>query len=196
MVEELLDDRKFIMVPKLMADRLKLTANRLGTSVTDYAYEALNQALRINDMGSNLKEAVDLFYLVSVQRGAGNLSITRNNFKEIIEQLNEDKKIELTNIWRESGKWYGAYLKAKLQDDDLFSFLEKDLQVAWNLDEVEISQQDLMVSVRCTSFGMSKELTDLLVSFLVGLMDEINFTETDRDILRGLIVLKFLGKLK
>ena len=196
MVEELLDDRKFIMVPKELADRLKLTSTRLGTSVTDYAFEALTQALRMEEMGSDLKDAVDMFHLVSMQRGAGNLYINRGNFKEIIDQLSESKKAELLDIWEESGRWYGAYLKAKLHSDDLFSFIQRDLKVSWNLDEVDINQQDLMVIVRCTSFGMSQELTDLLVSFLRGLMDELNFSETDRDVLRGLAVLKFLGKLK
>ena len=195
MVEELLDDRKFIMVPKNLADRLKLTAARLGTNVTDFSFEALTQALRMEEMDSNLKEAVDLFQLVSMQRGAGSLSISRGNFREIIEQLNEAQKTELLDIWKESGRWYGAYLKAKLHIDDLFPFLQRDLEVSWNLDEVDINQRDLMVIIRCTSFGMSKELTDLLVSFIIGLMDELGFSETDRDVLRGLAILKFLGKL-
>jgi plasmid stability protein len=195
MVEELLDDRKFIMVPKDLADQLKITAARLGTSVTDFAFEALTQALRIENLGSDLKDAVDLFQLVSMQRGAGSLSISRGNFKEIIEQLNEAQKTEQLNIWKESGRWYGAYLKAKLHLDDLFPFLQRDLEVSWNLDEVDIQQQDLMVVIRCTSFCMSKELTDLLVSFVMGLMDELGFSETDRDVLRGLAILKFLGKL-
>ena len=195
MVEELLDDRKFITVPKELADKLKLTSNRLGTSITDFAFDALTQALRIEEMGSSIKEAVDLFQLVSMQRGAGNLSINRGNFKEIIEQLNEEKRLELSDIWEESGRWYGAYLKAKLHDGDLFNFLKRDLKFSWNLDEVDIYQRDLLVIIRCVSFGMSMELTDLLVSFILGLMDELNFSETDRDILRGLVIIKFLGKL-
>ncbi len=196
MVEELLDDTKFVLIPKPLADRLRLVSTRLGCSVSDYASDSLTQALRIYEMGSTLEDAVDLFHLVSMQRGAGNLAITRGNFKELLLRFGDDGKDYLHKIWNESGRWYGAYLKAKLNDDDLFSYLEKDLLVYWNLDEVEITQQDLMVSMRCTSFSMSMELTELLVNFLVGLMKELNFNETGRDVLRGLVIMKFLGKLK
>lgn len=195
MVEELLDDTKFIVVPRELANQLRLLTARLGYSVTDFAVEALTQAMRIQEMGSDLKEAVDLFHLTDIQRGAGNIQITRAVFKDILQKLVESDGGELHRIWYEHGKWYGAYLKAKLSKDHVLDFLEKDLLVSWNLDECEITQQDVMVSMRCVSFGMSTEFTELLVSYIRGLMEEFGFVENDRDVLRGLVSLKFLGKL-
>ncbi|MCW4049832.1 MAG: hypothetical protein NWE89_08860 [Candidatus Bathyarchaeota archaeon] len=196
MVEELLDDKKFIVVPKRLADRVKLVSGRLGGSVTDYAIEVFTQALRVDEMGSNLKEAVDVYHLVTVQQGAGKINVTKANMGEILSKLSSDKEGVLSQIWYESGKWYGAYLSVKLKDEDILGFLETDLLLTWNLDEVEIRKQDLMVTIRCTSFTMSMELTDLLVNYLVGLMEELGFIENERDVLRGLVTLKFLGQLK
>ncbi len=194
MVEELLDDKKFIVVPAEIANQLRLVSGRLGSSVGGYAEEVFTQAFRVDEMGSSLKEAVDTYRLVTVQRGAGSIFVNRARFKELVERLYLEDPEELSGIWYESGKWYGAYLLTKLNGESIFGFLEKDLLITWNLDEAEIMQQDVLVSIRCTSFGMSRELTDLLVHYLIGLMEELGYSENDRDVLRGLVIMKFLKK--
>lgn len=196
MVEELLDDKKFIVVPAEIANRLRIVSGRLGSSAVSYAEAVFTQAFRVDEMGSNLEEAVDTYRLVTVQRGAGSICVNRARLKELVERLYLEDAEELSGIWYESGRWYGAYLLTKLNGEDVFSFLEKDLLVMWNLDETEIRQEDVIVSVRCTSFGMSRELTELLVHYLVGLMEELGYGENDREVLRGLVLMKFLKKLK
>jgi len=195
MVEELLDDTKFIVVPRQLADQLRLVAARLGTSVSDFSVEALTQALRIHEMGADLKEAVDIYHLSDVQRGAGNVQVTRSVFRDIILKLYAEDRDELLRVWGDHGRWYGAYLKAKLSRDEVLGFLEKDLLVSWNLDEAEITRRDLMVTIRLVSFGMSEEFTELLVSYVLGLMGELGFSENERDVLRGLVFMRLLGKL-
>ena len=196
MVEELLDDKKFIVVPAEIANRLRIVSGRLGSSAVSYAEAVFTQAFRVDEMGSNLEEAVDTYRLVTVQRGAGSICVNRARLKELVERLYLEDAEELSGIWYESGRWYGAYLLTKLNGEDVFSFLEKDLLVMWNLDETEIRQEDVIVSIRCTSFGMSRELTELLVHYLVGLMEELGYGENDREVLRGLVLMKFLKKLK
>jgi hypothetical protein len=195
LVEEFLDDTKFIVVPRQLADQLRLLTARIGYSVTDFAVEALTQAMRAQELGSGLKEAVDLYHLNDVQRGAGNIQVTRTVLREILRRLYESDGDGLHRLWYEHGKWYGAYLKAKMSRDQILGFLEKDLLVSWNLDEAEVTQQDLIVSVRCVSFGMPREFTELLVSYVRGVMEELGFAENERDVLQGLLSLKFLGKM-
>ena len=195
MVEELLDDTKFIVVPRHFANQIRLLANRLGMNVSDFAVEALTQAMRALELGSNIREAVDMYHLNNVQRGAGNIQVTRTVFKEVLEMLYDSDGDELHKLWYDQGKWYGAYLKAKLSRDQILKFLERDLLVTWNLDEAEVIQQDLMVSIRCVSFGMSEIFTDLMVSYIRGIAEELGFAENEYDALRGLVYLKFLGKL-
>ena len=196
MVEELLDDKKFIVVPAEIANQLRIVSGRRGSSAVSYAEEVFTQAFRVDEMGSRLEEAVDTYRLVTVQRGAGSIFVNRARFKELVERLYREDAEELSSIWYESGRWYGAYLLTKLSGEGIFGFLEKDLLVTWNLDEAEIRQEDVIVFVRCTSFGMSRELTDLLVHYLVGLMDELGYIENDRDVLRGLVIMKFLKKME
>jgi len=195
MVEELLGSTKFLEVPRQLADELRAVAARLGVSVSDFAVEALTQAMRAQELGADLGEAVDLYHLSGIQRGAGNIQVTRNVLREIIRELYENDVDGLRGLWSEHGRWYGAYLKARLGRDYVLGYLEQDLLATWNLDEAEVSQRDLMVAVRCVSFGMSEEFTDLLVSYVVGVMEELGFAENERDALPGLVSLKFLGKL-
>jgi hypothetical protein len=196
MVEELLDDTKFIVVPRQLADQLRVLTARLGYSVTDFAVEALTQAMRVQELGSDLKEAVDMYRLTDIQKGAGNIQVTQTVFKEVLKRLYESDGDELHRLWYDYGKWYGAYLKARLGRDQVLGFIEKDLLMTWNLDEAKVVQEDLMVSVRCVSFGMSEEFTELMVSYIGGIMEELGFAENERDTLRGLVFMKFLGKLK
>jgi hypothetical protein len=196
MVEELLDDTKFIVVPKLFANQIRLLTARLGVSVSDFAVEALTQAMRARELGSDLRDAVDMYHLSDVQRGAGSMMVTRTVFGEVLQRLHGSDREELHGLWRDQGRWYGAYLKARLGRDQVLGFLEKDLLVSWNLDEAEVAQRDLMVSVRLVSFGMSEVFTGLMVSYVAGVMEELGLAENERDVLPGLVSLKFLGKLR
>lgn len=195
MVEELFDDKKLIVVPKEIADRLTLVAAQRGSSVSNYTTYVLKEALRAEEMGADLKHAVDLYRLAEVHRGAGGLNITRRNLLELLGKLFTDHKEELTESWFNSGKWYGAYLSARFDGVELFRFLEKDLSVSWNLDEVEVLREDVVVSVRCVSFGMSLELTELLVVYLEGLFSELGYGVSEKDTLSGLLFFRFLRKM-
>ena len=195
MVEELLTDAKLIPVPKPLANQLRLLAGRMGLSVSSITEEALEQVLRADELGSNLKDAVDLLYMSQVHRGAGLINFQRAGFKDLIKQLYTRDSEDLNQLWYRSGRWYAAYLSTKI-NRDFFSFLEKDLIISWNLDDAEIITKDLSVSLRLTSFGMSLEFTNLLLMYTKGLFEELEYASTHEDVLPGLIFLQFLKKMR
>ncbi len=195
MVEKLLDDTKLIKVPKALAAQVKLVAGRLGTGVSEYAAEALSQALRIEDMGSNLEEAVDTFQMVSVHRGAGLVNLSRNSLTRIVSMLPDDAITVLREGSLESGRWYAAYISSKLSPDSILSFLQNDLMVSWNLDEVEIVEEDVLVHFRATSFNMSGDITELFVLYTKGVFEELGYSVNDEDTLPGLVSFKFIKTL-
>ncbi|MFC1804126.1 hypothetical protein ACFL0D_09225 [Thermoproteota archaeon] len=59
MVEELLDDKKLIPVPRPLADHLRLVTGRLGTNISNFTADALEQALRAEQLGSDLNKNVN-----------------------------------------------------------------------------------------------------------------------------------------
>ena len=195
MVEELLTDTKLILVSKPLANQLRLMAGRLGVSVSSITEEALEQVLRADTMGSSVTEAVDILHMSQVHRGAGLINFQRTGVKDLIKQLYEEDAESLLKLWNSSGRWYAAYLSNRL-NGEFFSFFEKDLLVSWNLDESEISVEDVAVSVRLTSFGMDHEFTDLLVVYTKGFFEELGYTVSSEDVLPGLVSFQFIKKMK
>lgn len=192
MVEKLLDDTKLIKVPKALAAQVKLVAGRLGSSVSDYATDALSQALRTDNMGTNLEKAVDTLQMVKVHTGAGFINIPRNSLTRIVSMLPDDSVMLLHEGSLEAGRWYAAYISSMLSPDSLLTFLQSDLIVSWNLDEVEIVEEDVLVHLRMTSFNMSRNVTELFVLYTRGVFDELGYSVKDEDVLPGLVSFTFL----
>ena len=195
MVEEFLDDTKLIKVPKILATQLKLASGRLGTSVSDYATEALSQALRVDDMGSNLEYAVDMFELVNVHKGAGLVNLPRNSVNLLLSSMDDTELEIIHEKFTEAGRWYAAYISSKLPLNSILTFLQNDFKVFWNLDEVEIMEQDVIVEFRATSFNMSTSMTDLLVLYTKGVFEELGYSVNEEEVLQGLFSFKFLKTL-
>ena len=194
MVEELLTDTKLVPIPKPLANQLRLLAGRLGVSVSSITEEALEQVLRVDELGASLKDAVDSLHMEGVHRGAGLINFQRAGFKDLIRRLYSDSPNDLLELWYRSGRWYAAYLSNKL-NGGVFDFFEKDLFVSWNLDESEIIIEDVLVSVRLTSFRMGNEFTDLLVMYTRGFFEELGYTISEEDVLPGLASLKYIKKM-
>ena len=190
-----MDDTKLIPVPKPLANQLRLLAGRMGVSLSSITTEALEQVLRADELDSSVKDAVDILHMAQVHKGAGLINFQRAGVKDLIKQLYDDDPENLLDIWFRSGKWYAAYLSNKL-NGDFFKFVEQDLLVSWNLDESKIYVEDVVIIVRLTSFGMSREFTELLVVYTKGFFEELGYVVSDEDVLSGLISFKFIRKLK
>ncbi|MBT3283609.1 hypothetical protein HN807_00495 [Candidatus Bathyarchaeota archaeon] len=195
MVESLLDDTKLIKIPKTLAAQIKLVAGRLGRGMSEYATDALTQALRIEEMGSNLEMAVDTFHVVNVHRGAGLVNLPRTSLTRIVSMLQEDEVAMFHEGSLEAGRWYASYISSKLSPDSILSFLQNDLKITWNLDEAEIIEEDVLVYFRATSFNMSKDVTELFVLYTSGIFDELGYSVTDADVLPGLVSFKYIKTL-
>ena len=163
---------------------------RRGVSLSSFAERALEQAVRAEEMGASLEEAIDIFGIFETTRGAGAVQIPRSNLKSLIIELYRSEKDKLLAIWERAGRWYGEYLHARLGDESL-KFLEKALLVSWNLDEVEIYSDDLIINLRFISFVMALELTELLVSYISGIMNALGYESVKKSYLRGLANLNF-----
>jgi hypothetical protein len=185
------EDTKLLILPTHLVDRLKAIATRQGVSLSSFATESLEQALKADEMDASLGDAVDAYRLSEMQRGAGMVDVPRSSLNQLIERLYPKRGGDLRRVWEEAGRWYGEYLKAKLKPGETLAFLEKELLVAWNLDEAEVKVSDNEVSVRWVSFNMTEGLTELLLSYLSAVMGPLGYREVGRDSLRGMATLKY-----
>jgi len=190
MKKQINEETKLILLPNSLVERLKEASLKNNISLSEFASEALEQALRANGMGAKFSETVDLFRMMTLQKEAGAMTIPRTNLNFLIEKLHLKDLEELKTLWQEAGRWYGEYLSNKMQKDEVFKFLKNELRYAWNLDEVDVVKDD-DVLFRFTSFTMELELTELLLCYIDGIMESLGYREIERDHLRGMASLKF-----
>lgn len=185
------EDAKLLMLPSELVDRLRGASNRKGTSLSGYAVEVLEEALRAEKLGAPLGEAVEAYRMCEIHRGAGAMVVPRSSLGQLVEDLRNGRVEDLPSLWEEAGRWYGRYLTGKLGEAEVIPFLRRDLLASWNLDEVEIADGDDAV-LRFTGFGMSEEFTDLLLSYVHGLMESLGYAEVEKDSLRGMATIKYI----
>jgi hypothetical protein len=183
-------DSKLVLLPTDLVNKLRLIAGRQGISISDFAADALRQTAEIEETGVPLIDVIDLYKLHETQRKSGSIYVPRSNLNEMIMELYRANKEELIEKWNKAGRWYGEYLQARLGGEAL-SFLEKSLLVSWNLDEVEIKHDGFMGELKFVSFAMAKELTELLISYVTGVISAFGYEATGEEHLRGLATIYF-----
>lgn len=181
---------KLVVLPEFLVKELEGISNRLGISISNFATEVLEQAIKIDKFNASLSDAVNIYKLVSIQQGAGGLTVPRTTLNQFLTNFTI-KNEELQKIWFEAGRWYGEYLNTKLGNNESLIFLENDLKLSWNLDEVEIKDNKYDVKIRCVSFLMTENMTELLLSYIRGIMAALNYKEKKEEHLRGMIFLKY-----
>lgn len=190
MVTRVPKDMRLVLLPAELVQRLRAIAIRRGVSLSGFAADTLEEAVRAEDMGASVKEAVEEYYIQDVMRASGAIQIPRSNFNTMINVLHRGHREELLGAWERAGRWYGEYVHARLGEGAL-EFLKKALLLSWNLDEVSVENDGLLVKLRLTSFVISLELTELLVSYITGAMTSLGYATLEKDYIRGLATLVY-----
>ena len=184
-------DTKLLVVPAELADRLKEVAVRHRVSLSSYVSSILREALRAEEMGVTLGEALNLYRMMEIQRGAGVLQAPRTALQPLLSKAYREGGEELRDLWFKAGRWYGQYLRTRLDGENPIGFLEEVLRHHWNLDEVSLRGDDLELLVTLVSFTLSREGTELLACYISGILHSLGFEEEDRSILEGLAKMRF-----
>ncbi len=190
MTKRLSQDTRFISLPTKLVQQLREVSYKRGTNLTAYSAGALEEALRAESMGASLSEAVDAFEMDEIHRGAGAMTVLRSSLDRLVEADGGEGLESLTKLWGEAGRWYGHYLASKLPGKNVLPFFEKDLKASWGLDETEVMAGDEVV-FRFICFMMSERFTELLLSYVSGVMDALGYRESDGDRARGMATIKF-----
>ena len=182
--------QKLLSLPEELVDRLQRAASRKGLSLTAYSVENLEEALKAEDNGVSLDEAIESYRILRVQLASGAVQVPRQRLDTVVKNLFASDKEATPSDWAEAGKWYGAYLRT-LFGEDAIEVIGGVLKVSWNLDEVEMRQDEMEAELRLASFTLSKEVTELLVSYIAGVMGSLGYERRDGEFIRGLTTLSF-----
>jgi len=181
---------KLLSLPEELVERLQQAASRKGLSITAYSEENLEEALKAEDNGVPLNEAIESYRLLRIQLAAGAVQVPRQRLDAVVKRLFASDKKETLSDWTEAGKWYGEYLRT-LFGENAIDVIGGALKISWNLDEVEMRHDEMKADLRLASFSLSAEVTELLVSYVTGVMQPLGYQKTGGEFIRGLVKLSF-----
>lgn len=183
---------KLIRVPEDLVTRLNEAANLDGEPFLEYITEALEQAIRAHEMDRSIKQVVDFYEFMMMQKDAGLMITPSETLNKLIDKLYSSDKEFLQKLWLDAGGWYGKYLLAKVRDGDPVELFEEVLKVTnWDLNDVEFKRDNGSISLRCISFTMSIENTFLLMTFVEGVMNTLGYKTANQKCMRGMINMDF-----
>ena len=183
---------KLIRVPEDLVTRLNEAANLDGEPFLEYVIEALEQAVRAHQMDRSIKQVVDFYEFMMMQKDAGLMITPSETLNKLIDKLYSSDKEFLQKIWLDAGGWYGKYLLTKVKGGDHVELFGEVLKVTnWDLNDVEFKREGSSISLRCISFTMSIENTFLLMTFIEGVMNTLGYKTANQECMRGMINMDF-----
>lgn len=184
--------KKLVAVQADLVQKIIRIANIKGRTVYSFVNEILEQAIKAEELGRSLKEVVEIYQLMEIEKKTGAVLTTREILNFVIERLYPLEEEALKEKWYNSGEWYGKYVFARFQNGEPLEMLDKLLRAyAWDASEVRILKGEESISLRCVAPNHTPKGTRLFSRFLEGAMHSMGYSLKKRDLLKGLILLDF-----
>ncbi len=182
--------KRLIPVPENLLAGLMDASSKEGIPLNSYIEEALQQAIKVFESGQNLKGMVRYFEILQSQKASGAIFTPLNVFDLMTNKVYESDKEALLKAWFESGKWYGKYISEKFSNP-VYALADLLQAARWDLNEVNVDKVDGDFKLRCTSTALSKQGTELLMTFIEGAMEGMSCKITKSEYIKGLVLVEF-----
>jgi len=182
--------KRLVYVPEdVLGDVTKVSRSR-GESLGQFIEEALRQVVLASDVGYDPRQMAGLLKVIRAYRVLGGAFVPLDVLNHLVTVAYEGGREQLQAKWYESGRWHGKYLKETFENpvETFKTFLE---ETRWDLNEVEVKQEDDLVRVRCISTLLTIEGTELLGKYVEGVMHSIGYETEKSDHVKGMVVLEF-----
>ncbi|MCL1965848.1 MAG: hypothetical protein FWF66_05620 [Candidatus Bathyarchaeota archaeon] len=186
-------DKKLVSVSYDLVEEITKAARRRGETITKFLEEALTQAVKVTSAGYDLKQLGQFFEVMYAQKILGGAFVPLDVLNFLTATSCKTDRENVANVWFESGKWHGKYLKERFYDPvkALEDFLEAS---RWDLNEIEVKRFGATARVRCVSTVLSDDATRLLAKFIEGIMQGFGYKLQKCELLKGMIVQEFLDE--
>jgi hypothetical protein len=189
-VVERKDNKRLVYVSPNLLDEVAKVSKSRGETITKFVEESLTQAVRVTAAGYDLKQLGQFFEVMYAQRILGGAFVPLDVLNFLTDFAGKHGDKSLANVWFDSGKWHGKYLKERFGDpvESLQTFLEAS---RWDLSEVGVKRFGGTIRVRCVSTVLSEKATELLARFIEGIMQGFGYNLQKSELLKGMIVQVF-----
>jgi hypothetical protein len=184
------EGRKLVYVPDHIVEEAKKLSKGRGESLNLFISEVLSLALTANKLGYTPEQAEEYLEIMQAQRNLGGAFVPADVLTYLNKKACASEAKQLEKKWYESGTWHGKYLNEKFEDP--IQAFKKFLEATrWDLNEVEVKQNQGTIKFRCISTLLTGEATELLAKFIEGAINSIGYQTAKCDTLKGMIVLDF-----
>jgi len=182
--------RKMLAARDDLVDRISEIADSKGFTLFGLINSLLELAVKVENMGISLEEAVDQHEAIRAVRDASFTLVLESLLFETAEIAYRRAKDKALKIWFEAGVWVAKrYITRGIEDP--FAAVGKDLKAfSWNTPEFTIERLEKEVSVRVLSPRFSESYTLLFNRFLEGILETFDYSITYKEVGRGNIRLE------
>lgn len=181
--------KKLVSVSEDLLDVAAKVSREEGVSMGKLVEVLLEQAVKVNKLGYRSDQMADFFDVLQTNRVLGGLFVPTDVLDFMLEKCRVDR-VQLQNLWVDSGRWTGKYLTEKFADP-IVAFARFLRLSRWDLNEVDVKSIGVTVKVQCISTVMSLESTTMLAKFIEGAMDGIGYKVASTDCLKGMLIMSF-----
>ena len=181
-------NRKMLAAREDLADQMSAIAAQRGLTLFSLVNELLEVAIKVEDMGISLKEAVDAYELTKEAQNASFTLVLESLLYDTADLAFENANEAALKTWFEAGVWVAKRYVARGAKDPLGAF-EQELKVfGWNISSFTFDRSGQDISIRIVSPRFSKGFTVLFNSYLMGILNgsgyEVSFNEVGRGNIR------------
>ncbi|MGB9740239.1 MAG: hypothetical protein ACP5IM_01820 [Candidatus Bathyarchaeia archaeon] len=189
--------RKMLAAREDLVDSVSALASRRGLTLFGVTNEALEQVLKVNEMGCRLSDVVREFEVFKAAKESGFVLVPEGLLYEAMERAYRENGDWMIAKWFETGEWCGKCFSLRDFEDKVDGLKRHLRGFFWNAKDLEIvDADDGAFSVRCVSPRFPESYTTFLSAFLEGVFKALGYACVERHIAKGFIHLRFSQPVK
>ena len=183
--------RKMLAAEEDLANRVAQLAEKKGLTVYQTVNDILEQALRAEGQGVNLREALDRRGDMERARDMGLTFTVEHLYYQVVDAAYREDKEKIHDLWRDMGFWYGKYFKGKSNDPvkeltDALGFLTHGSQFA-----AEKGKGDELI-VSCINERYTRGYTEVFAMFIEAAFSVLGYKKLENEASRGIIRMRLV----
>ncbi len=181
--------RKMLAAEEDLANKVAELAEKRGLTVYQTVNDILEQAIRAEEQGLNLKEVVDRRGDMERAREMGLTFTVEHLYYQVVDAAFVKDKEKIRDLWRDMGFWYGKYFKNRSKEPvkDLIAalaFLTHGSQF-----NAENGKRDEL-TVSCINERYTKGYTEVFATFIEAAFQVLGYKTLENEASRGIIKIR------
>jgi hypothetical protein len=174
-----------------LANKVAQLAEKRGLTIYQTVNDILEQALRAEKEGINLKEALDRRSDMERARDMGLTFTVEHLYYQVVEAAYSEDLAKIVDLWREMGFWYGKYFQGRDDDPvknltDALRFLTYGSQFT-----AEKSRGDEL-TVSCINERYTRGYTKVFATFIEAAFHVLGYKTIENEASHGIIRIRLV----